>query len=53
MIAPRAGATRIKRNGVVRRNAKFRFRAKTTRLRIEPVVYAHGVSATHSSPTIQ
>jgi hypothetical protein len=53
MIAPSAGATRMRASCAVRRNAKFRFRANTARLTIDPVTYAHGVSATASSPMAQ
>ena len=36
MISPSAGAIRMRRSCAVRRKAKFRVRAKTTRLTIEP-----------------
>ena len=37
MTVPSAGATRIRSSCAVRRNAKFRVRAKTTRLIADPV----------------
>jgi len=53
MIVPSAGRTRIRTCCAVRRNAKFRVRAKTTRLIAEATTYAHGVSATARSPIAQ
>src|SRR5215207_7109673 len=53
MMVPKAGATRIRICCAVRRNAKFRVRAKTARLIPDPVTYAHGVSATPCSPMAQ